>query len=118
MVFFFGVHGIAWRCADSISLRDFLGLPLHVATPDQSILSRTRRRLPAEVFESVFQKVLGIVASKGLLKGRVRGVDSTYLKADASMKSIVRKDSGEGYGEYIKRVTTEEIADAIINAKK
>ena len=105
-------RGIAWRCADSISLRDFLGLPLHVATPDQSILSRTRRRLPAEVFESVFQKVLGIVASKGLLKGRVRGVDSTYLKADASMKSIVRKDSGDGYGEYIKRVTTEDQAAA------
>ena len=101
-------RGIAWRCADSISLRDFLGLPLHVATPDQSILSRTRKRLPAEVFDAVFRKVLGIVAAKGLLKGRVRGVDSTYLKADASMKSIVRKDTGEEYAEYVKRITTDE----------
>jgi transposase len=101
-------RGIAWRCADSFALRDFLGLPLHVATPDQSILSRTRKRLPPEVFDAVFQKVLGIVAAKGLLKGRVRGVDSTYLKADASMKSIVRKDTGEEYSEYIKRIATEE----------
>lgn len=105
-------RGIAWRCADSISLRDFLGLPLHVATPDQSILSRTRKRLPKEVFDAVFEHVLGIVAAKGLLKGRVRGVDSTYLKADASMKSIVRKDTGEEYGDYIKRIATEAEEEA------
>jgi len=101
-------RGIAWRCADSISLRDFLGLPLHVPTPDQSILSRTRKRLPASVFDEVFRKILGIVKAKGLLKGRVRGVDSTYLKADASMKTIVRKDTGEEYGDYVKRLTAED----------
>jgi transposase len=101
-------RGIAWRCADSISLRDFLGIPLHLPTPDQSTVSRTRRRLPLDVFRAVFEKALGIVDEKGLLKGRVRGVDSTYLKADASMKGIVRKDTGEPYGEYIKRVTAED----------
>jgi transposase len=101
-------RGIAWRCADSMSLRDFLGLATHVACPDQSTVSRTRRRLPPEVFDAVFAKVLGIVEAKGLLKGRVRGVDSTYLRADASMKSIVRKDTGEGYRAYIKRVTAED----------
>jgi transposase len=105
-------RGIAWRCADSISLRDFLNLPSHVAVPDSSTVSRTRRRLPPEVFEAVFQLVLNIVDDKGLLRGKVRGVDSTYLKGDASMRSIVRKDTGEGYRDYIKRVTAEDEASA------
>ena len=109
-------RGIAWRCADSMSLRDFLGLAAHVAVPDSSTVSRTRRRLPPEVFDEVFRLVLGIVDAKGLLKGRVRGVDSTYLKADASMRSIVRKDSGEDYRTYIKRVAAE--ADAEREAAK
>lgn len=111
--FFEGIgseRGIAWRCADSLSLRDFLGLPAHVQVPDSSTVSRTRRRLPPEVFEAVFRLVLGIVEEKGLLKGRVRGVDSTYLQADASMRSIVRKDTGEGYRDFIKRVTAEDQA--------
>jgi len=107
-------RGIAWRCADSMSLRDFLGLAAHVAVPDASTVSRTRRRLPGDVFDEVFRLVLGIVDSKGLLKGRVRGVDSTYLKADASMRSIVRKDTGEDYRTYIKRVAAEAEAEATV----
>ena len=109
-------RGIAWRCADSISLRDFLNLPSHVAVPDSSTVSRTRRRLASDVFDSVFQLVLAIVDAKGLLRGKVRGVDSTYLKGDASMRSIVRKDTGEGYQEYIKRVTQEDEAAVAANS--
>jgi transposase len=101
-------RGIAWRCADSMSLREFLNLPSHVPVPDSSTVSRTRRRLPPDVFQSVFQLVLAIVEEKGLFRGKVRGVDSTYLQADASMRSIVRKDTGEDYREYIKRVTAED----------
>jgi IS5 family transposase len=115
--FFEGIaseRGIAWRCADSISLRDFLGLAPHVPVPDASTVSRTRRRLPVDVFDEVFRLVLGIVDAKGLLSGRVRGVDSTYLKADASMRSIVRKDSGEDYRSYIKRVAAEAEAEAAV----
>jgi hypothetical protein len=86
----------------------------HVAVPDASTVSRTRRRLPGDVFDEVFRLVLGIVDSKGLLKGRVRGVDSTYLKADASMRSIVRKDTGEDYRTYSKRVAAEAEAEATV----
>lgn len=103
-------RGIAWRCADSMSLRDFLNLPSHIAVPDSSTVSRTRRRLPPDVFESVFQLVLAIVDEKGLFRGKVRGVDSTYLKGDASMRSIVRKDTGESYRDFIKRVTADDEA--------
>ena len=97
-------RGIEWRCADSLSLRQFLGLEATDRVPDHSTLSRMRQRLPLEVHEGAFELVLGIVESKGLLKGRVLGVDSTYLRADASMKAIVRRDTKESYPEFVKRL--------------
>ena len=101
-------RGIAWRCADSLSLRRFLGLPLHERTPDHSTLSLTRQRLPPEVFQEVFQFVLSIAAEKKLIAGKTVGVDSTLLEADAAMKSIVRRDTGEDWKEYIARLMREE----------
>ena len=100
-------RGIEWRCADSLSLKEFLGLEGQQRVPDHSSLSRTRKRLPAEVFDKVFQLVLGLVEAKGLLKGKVAGVDSTYLRADASMKAIVSKKTGEEYREYVLRLARE-----------
>jgi transposase len=101
-------RGIAWRCADSLSLRDFLGVPLHEATPDHSTLTNTRKRLPQEVFEEVFQFVLTIAAEKKLIHGKTVGVDSTTLEANAAMKSIVRRDSGEDWKQYVTRLMREE----------
>lgn len=101
-------RGIAWRCADSLSLRQFLGLALHENSPDHSTLSITRRRLPAEVFAEVFQFVLRIAAEKKLLSGKTVGVDSTTLEADAAMKSIVRRDTGENWQAYVTRLMREE----------
>jgi len=101
-------RGIAWRCADSLSLREFLGLPLNESSPDHSTLSLTRRRLPPEVFTEVFQFVLKIAAEKKLLSGRTVGVDSTTLEADAAMKSIIRRDTGEGWQTYVTRLMQEE----------
>lgn len=101
-------RGIAWRCADSLSLRQFLGLAAHERTPDHSTLSNTRRRLPAEVFEEVFQFVLSIAVAKQLLTGKRVGVDSTTLEANAAMKSIVRQDTGEDWKQYVTRLMREE----------
>jgi transposase len=101
-------RGIEWRCADSLSLRDFLGLMTQERVPDHSSLSRIRTRLDSTVYDEVFRTVLAIVESKGLLRGRVAGVDSTYLRADASMKAIVRKDSGLTYQEYLKKLCEEQ----------
>jgi transposase len=101
-------RGIAWRCADSLSLREFLGLPLDESSPDHSTLSLTRRRLPPEVFTEVFQFVLQIAAEKKLLLGQTVGVDSTTLEADAAMKSIIRRDTGEGWKAYVTRLMHEE----------
>jgi transposase len=101
-------RGIAWRCADSLSLRQFLGLLPTERIPDHSSLSRIRTRLDAAIYEEVFRLVLGIVEKKGLLKGNVAGVDSTYLRADASMKAILRKDTSQTYQEYLKKLCQEQ----------
>jgi len=97
-------RGLEWRCADSLSLRTFLGAQVNERVPDHSSLSRTRTRLDGAVYDQVFRLVLGIVESKGLLRGKVAGVDSTYLRADASMKTIVRKDTGDDYTTYLKKL--------------
>jgi transposase len=100
-------RGIDWRCADSLALREFLGVPLGEATPDHSTLTVTRQRLPQEVHDSVFEFVLKIAADKKLLDPKTIGVDSTLLEADAAMKSIVRRDTGAGYKEYVKKLASE-----------
>lgn len=101
-------RGIAWRCSDSLSLREFLGIPLGKDSPDHSSLSYIRKRLPLSVHEAVFVWVLALLEKKKLLKGKTVGVDSTTLEADAAMKSIVRKDTGEDWKEYLTRLMKEE----------
>jgi transposase len=97
-------RGIAWRCSDSRSLQEFLGVPLNQETPDHSSISRIHARLPLEVHGEVFQFVLQIAVEKQLLDGTVVGVDSTTLEANAAMKSIERRDSGEDWMSYLKRL--------------
>jgi len=101
-------RGIAWRCADSLALRRFLNVPLDQSTPDHSTLTNTRKRLPPEVFTEVFQFVVQIANEKKLLTGKTVGVDSTTLEANAAMKSIVRKDTGEDWQDYVTRLMREE----------
>ena len=102
--FFEGIdseRGIAWRTADSMSLRLFLGLPLSKNPPDHSTLSRTRRLLDLETHHRVFSWVLAVLAKAGLVKGKTVGVDSTTLEANAAMRSIVRRDNRQEYEEYL-----------------
>ena len=101
-------RGIAWRCQDSLSIRDFLGLGATERSPDHSSLTVIRKRLPFEIFEAVFRFVLECAQEQGLVKGKTVAVDATFLEANAAMKSIVRRDTGESWGEYIKRLAEEE----------
>jgi transposase len=100
-------RGIAWRCSDSRSLAEFLGVPLHEETPDHSSLSRIHGRLPLEVHEAMFVFVLKIAAEKNLLSGKTVSVDSTMLEADAAMKSIVRRATGEDWKTYVRGLAAE-----------
>jgi len=101
-------RAIAWRCSDSLALRDFLGVPLREATPDHSSLTRIRQRLPLDAHEQVFTFVLRVAHDKKLLRGKTVAVDATTLEANAAMRSIVRKDTGEAYKGYLKRLLTEQ----------
>jgi len=101
-------RGIAWRCSDSLSLRQFLFLELHEDSPDHSSLTRVRNRLPEEVHEQVFEFVLSLAERHKLLRGKTVAVDSTTLEANAAMKSIVRKDSGEDWKAYLHRLAEAE----------
>jgi transposase len=94
-------RGIAWRLADSLSLRKFLGYGLDEKTPDHSTLSRTRRLYWLSTHQAVFGWVLGILNKEGLIKGKTVSVDSTTLEANAAMKSIVRRDNGQSYDDFL-----------------
>ena len=92
---------IAWRVADSLSLRHFLGYELDQRTPDHSSVSRTRRLMDYQTHQEVFDWVLKVLAKAKLLKGKTLGVDATMLDANAAMRSIVRRDTGESYDEFL-----------------
>lgn len=94
-------RGIAWRAADSFALRDFLGVNLSDAPPDHSTLSRTRRLIDLETHRAVFTWVLQCLSTAGLVKGKTIGIDATTLEANAALRSIVRRDSGESYEEFL-----------------
>lgn len=100
-------RGIAWRCSDSRSLAEFLGLPVQEETPDHSSLSRIHARLPLQVHEAMFVFVLRVAAEKKLLSGQTVSVDSTLLEADAAMKSIVRRATGEDWKTYVRGLAAE-----------
>jgi len=94
-------RGIAWRAADSMSLRNFLRLPLDKNPPDHSTLSRTRRLLDLETHKEVFTWVLGLLAEAKLVRGKTMGVDGTTLEANAALRSIVRREDGQSYEDFL-----------------
>ena len=97
-------RGIAWRCGDSISLREFLGYGLAKTPPEHSTLSKTRKRLSLEAHGAVFGWVLERLRESGLLRGKTVGVDSTTLEANAAMRAIVRRDDGTEYDAWLEQL--------------
>ena len=95
-------RGIAWRLADSLALRRFVGIGLDEYTPDHSTISRTRRLIDLDTHREVFGWVLGVLADRGLLQGQRVAIDATTLEANAAMRSIVRRDTGESYEEFLR----------------
>jgi len=97
-------RAIAWRAADSLALRAFLGLLLPEAAPDHSTISRTRRLIDVETHEAVFTWMLERLADAGLVKGKTVGIDATTLEANAALRSIVRRDTGESYQDFLTKL--------------
>jgi len=100
-------RGIAWRAADSLAVRSFVGLGLDTAAPDHSTLSRTRRLIDVETHRAVFTWVQERLVAAELLTGRTVAIDATTLEANAAMRSIVRRDTGESYQEFLTRLAKE-----------
>jgi transposase len=92
-------RGIAERCSDSISIRFFLGYDLTQATPDHSTLSLIRGRLNEDTYQQVFLLILSALERQGLIQGRNVGIDTSVLEANASLKSLVNRDTQEAYWE-------------------
>ena len=109
--FFEGIdseRGIAWRVADSLSLREFLGYSVTEQTPDHSTISRTRRLLPVETHKAVFRWFVRVLGEEGLLEGQTIAIDATTLEANAAMRSIRRRDDGRRYEEYLQELAQAE----------
>src|SRR5215813_5879253 len=88
-------RGIAWRTGDSLSIREFVGIPLNEGAPDHTTISRTRRLMNVETHREVFRWILELLADSGLVKGKRIGIDATTLEANAALRSIVRRDDGQ-----------------------
>src|SRR5437588_774938 len=101
-------RGIAWRAADSLSVRKFLGYDLSEPTPDHSTVSRTRRLYSLETHRAVMRWVLGILRKHRLANGQSVCIDATTLQANASMKSLVRRDTGQTYEDYLRQLAQAE----------
>ena len=97
-------RGIAWRTADSLALRGFLGLGLDEATPEHSTIFPPRRLIDLETHRAVFTWILQVLATADLVQGKTIGIDATTLEANAALRSIVRRDSGETYQEFLTRL--------------
>ena len=100
-------RGIAWRAGDSLSIRDFVGIGLEDGAPDHTTISRTRRLIDVETHREVFAWVVGLLADAGLVKGKRMGIDATTLEANAALRSIVRRDNGESYEEFLRGLARE-----------
>lgn len=101
-------RGIAWRVADSFSLREYLGFSLTESTPDHSTISRTRRLMAVETHKAVFRWFVKVLGEEGLIDGQTISIDATMLEANAAMRSIKRRDDGRGYEEYLKDLAKAE----------
>ena len=99
-------RAIAWRAADSLSLRQFLDVSLDEAPPDHSTVSRTRRRVAVETHLAVFTWVLQRLADAGLVGGKTVGIDATTLEANAALRAVVRRDTGAGYETFLRQLAS------------
>ena len=116
-----GSFHIALSICNSLSLRAFLGYEFGNDTPDHSTISRTRTRIALEAHTEVFQWVLERLRQAGLAEGAKGGVDATTLEASAALDTLRRKDSGEDYDAFVRRLaeasglqspTREELIDS------
>ena len=105
-------RAIASRCGDSLMIRCFLGYDLEEETPHHSSLSVIRYRLSLEVYQAVFDMILEGLRRHGLLRGKNLGIDSSVMEANASLRALENRNTGEAYWDYVRRLAMEAGVDA------
>jgi transposase len=100
-------RGIAARCADSLTIRRFLGYSLTEQTPDHSSFTVFRQRLPQSVFDAAHLEILKGLKAHGLLKGRDLGIDSSIIEANASLRGLVRRNTEQSYRDYVRELAAK-----------
>ena len=106
-----GERAIAARCADSLMIRKFLGYELDEETPHHSSFTIIRQRLSAEVYQAVFDIILEGLRRHGLLRGKNLGIDSSMIEANASLRALQNRNTGEAYWEYVKGLAADAGVD-------
>jgi len=104
-------RGIASRCADSLSIREFLGYLLTESTPEHSSLSVIRKRLPLSIYSQVFSIALIELQKRGLVKGKNLAFDSSVMEANASLSRLKNRMTEESYAEYISELARQSGVD-------
>ena len=100
-------RAIASRCADSLSVRGYLGDDLTEATPDHSSLSVIRERLSLGQLEAIHRVLLAALRAHGRLRGRKLGIDSSVMEANASLRALEHRNTEESYWDYVKRLAAQ-----------
>ena len=104
-------RAIASRCEDSLMIRRFLGYDLDEKTPDHSSLTVIRQRLTKEIYQAVFDLILAGLRAHGLLRGKNLGIDSSVMEANASLRALENRNTGEAYWDYVKRLAADAGVD-------
>ena len=99
-------RGMAWRATDSLAVRRFLRVAVDEAPPDHSTMARTRRLIDLETHRTVFTWVQQRLVEAGRLTGKTLAIDATTLEANAAMRSIVRRDTGESDQAFLAGLAT------------
>jgi transposase len=104
-------RAIAARCGDSLMIRRFLGYDLDEATPDHSSFTVIRERLTKAIYEDIFNIILEGLRRHGLLRGKNLGIDSSVMEANASLRALENRNTGEAYWDYVRRLAAEAGVD-------
>ncbi len=103
------------RASDSLGVRLYLGYDFDEELPWHSTISRTRVKIPEKVFEKLFNKIFQMCVEKGLVSGEKQSIDSTLVKANASLESLEKKMPQLELSRYIEETREENSIEEIKN---
>lgn len=108
-------------CSDCLSVRWFIRYDIDEELPWFSTISRTRQLYGEEVFLHLFKKILALCVDKGMVRGKRQAIDSAFIKANASMDSLIEKEivaDAEAYAQELSENSEEKANIVLDKARK